>query len=69
MPSLYHHKHLMFLKKLHGKELTHILECLGLPGFTGKKKQKQIDLLVTHNVDGTEWNIIFPDKVSPSLVR
>ena len=57
------------LKKLHEKELTHILECLGLPGFAGKKKQKQIDLLVTHNVDGKKWNIIFPDKVSPSLVR
>ena len=57
------------LKKLHGKELTHILECLGLPGFAGKKKQKQSDLLVTHNVDGKKWNIIFPDKVSPSLVR
>ena len=56
------------LKKLHGKELTHILECLGLPGLNGKKKQKQIDLLVTHNVDGKEWNIIFPDKASPSLV-
>ena len=28
------------LQKLHGKELTDILECLGLPGFTGKKKQK-----------------------------
>ena len=39
------------LKKLHGQERTSILQSLGLPGFYGKGKQRQIELLVKHNID------------------
>jgi hypothetical protein len=55
------------LKKLHGQELTSILQSLGLPGFYGKGKQRQIELLVKHNIDKKQWNIVFPDKVSPFI--
>ena len=52
------------LNKLHGNELTSILQSLGLPGLNGKGKNKQIELLKKHHASGKEWNIVFPEKVS-----
>ena len=52
------------LGKLVGKELTSILQALGLPGLNGKKKERQIELLLKHHASGKDWNIVFPDKVS-----
>ena len=52
------------LNKLHGNELTSILQSLGLPGLNGKRKNKQIELLKKHHASGKEWNIVFPEKVS-----
>jgi hypothetical protein len=40
------------------------LQSLGLPGLNGKGKQRKIEILVKYNVDGKQWNIIFPEKVS-----
>jgi hypothetical protein len=54
----------VILGKLHGNELTTILQSLGLPGLNGKGKNRQIELLVNHHVSGKDWNIVFPDKVS-----
>ena len=50
------------LSKLHGCELSRILKSLGLPGYAGKSKKKQIDTLMKHQ-DGNAWIIAFPDKV------
>ena len=51
------------LSKLHGNELSAILQSLGLPGLNGKGKNRQIELLVKH-ASGKNWNILFPEKVS-----
>ena len=47
------------LEKLHGQELTSILQSLGLPGLNGKGKQRQIELLVKHNIDGKRGILSF----------
>ena len=51
------------LNKLHGAELTLILQSLGLPGLNGKAKNLQIELLEKHHAAGKGWNIVFPEKV------
>ena len=51
------------LRKLHGCELSRILKSLGLPGYVGKSKKKQIDTLIKYNEDGKAWIIAFPEKV------
>ena len=51
------------LNKLHGVELTSILQSLGLPGLNGKAKSQQIQSLEKH-ATGKGWNIVFPEKVS-----
>ena len=50
------------LNKLHGAELTLILQSLGLPGLNGKAKNLQIELLEKHHA-AKGWNIVFPEKV------
>jgi hypothetical protein len=40
------------LGKLRGCELSRILKSLGLPGYAGKSKKKQIDTLIKHGEDG-----------------
>ena len=55
----------VILNKLHGKELTLILQSFGLPGLNGKRKQQQVEKLVLHNSECKNWDIIFPDKVNP----
>lgn len=57
------------LQKLHGQELTYILQSLGLPGLNGKKKKRQIEVLVKHNADGKQWDIIFPERVSQLICQ
>ena len=52
------------LNKLHGVELTSILESLGLPGLNEKAKGQQIQSLEKHQATGKGWNIVFPEKVS-----
>ena len=47
------------LLNLSGKELTRILLALGKPGLDGKKKTRQIDVLLSGN---QECNIKYPDK-------
>jgi hypothetical protein len=55
----------IILNKLHGKELTLILQSLGLPGLNGKRKQQEVEKLVLwHNSEGKHWDIIFPNKVN-----
>ena len=51
------------LNKLHGTELTSILQSLGLPGLNGKAKSKQVELLEKHHAAGKGWSIVFPEKV------
>ena len=51
------------LNKLHGCQLSRTLKSLGLPGYAGKSKKKQIDTLMKHAEDGKAWIIAFPDKV------
>ena len=55
----------LILSKLHGNELTSILQSLGLPGLMGKGKNRQVELLINHHASGKDWNILYPDKVSP----
>jgi hypothetical protein len=57
----------VILGKLHGNELTAILQSLGLPGLNGKGKNRQIELLVNHHVSSKDWNIVSPDKVSHNI--
>ncbi|CAB4030591.1 Hypothetical predicted protein, partial [Paramuricea clavata] len=52
----------VILSKLHGTELTAILQSLGLPGLNGKGKKQQVERLVHHHASGKDWNICFPDK-------
>ena len=54
----------VMLHKLHGVELTSILQSLGLPGLNGKTKSQQIQLLEKHHATGKGWNIVIPEKVS-----
>ena len=54
----------VILNKLHGNELTSILQSLGMPGLMGKGKSWQIEQLINHHACGKDWNILFPDKVS-----
>ena len=52
------------LNKLHGVELTSILQSLGLPGLNRKAKSQQIQSLEKHHATGKGCNIVFPEKVS-----
>ena len=56
------------LSELHGDELARILKSLGLPGYSGKAKKKQIDTLVKHGECGKPWVVPFPDKVSTNMI-
>ena len=49
------------LLNLSGKELTKILMAMGKPGLDGKKKTRQIDVLLSEN---HECIIKYPDKVA-----
>lgn len=51
------------LSKLHGCELSRILKSLGLPGYAGKSKKKQVDTLIKYHEDGKAWTVAYPDKV------
>ena len=51
------------LSKLHGCELSRILKSLGLPGYAGKSKKKQIDTLIKCSEDGKAWIVAFPEQV------
>ena len=48
------------LLTLSGKELTKLLLALGHPGLDGKKKMRQVDVLLSGN---EEFIVKFPDKV------
>ena len=54
----------VMLNKLHGVELTSILQSLGLPGLNGKAKSQQLESLEKHHATEKGWNIVFPEKVS-----
>ena len=54
----------VILNKLHGNELTSILQSLGMPRLMGKGKSWQIEQLINHHACGKDWNILFLDKVS-----
>ena len=48
----------VILTKLHGNELTSILRSLDMPGFMGKGKNRQIELLINHHASGKDWNLL-----------
>ena len=54
----------VMLNKLHGVELTSILQSLGLPGLNGKAKSQQMQSLEKHHATRKGWNIVFPEKIS-----